>query len=129
MYDEREPWLARVREIAAAFPQVLEVESWGWPTFRAGKKIFAVYGASEQVPQAVVFKPDSAERPALVQDARFIVPPYFGTRGWLALDLNAAPVEWAELHELLDSSYRQVALRRMVCALDLPPASATAEQH
>ena len=117
-YDDDDPLLARVRQVAGGFPEFVEVESWGRPTFRAGKKIFALYGASEQYPHAVVFKPDDNERPALVQDARFIVPPYFGPSGWLALDLSAAPVDWAELRELLDSSYRQVALTRQLRALD-----------
>ena len=117
-YDDDDPLLARVRQVAGGFPEFVEVESWGRPTFRAGKKIFALYGASEQYPHAVVFKPDDNERPALVQDARVIVPPYFGPSGWLALDLSAAPVDWAELRELLDSSYRQVALTRQLRALD-----------
>lgn len=120
MYDPQDPLLARVREVAGTFPEFAEIESWGRPTFRAGKKIFALFGASEQHPRAVVFKPDDDERPALVQDARFVIPPYFGPSGWLALDLEAAPVDWSELRELLDSSYRQVALVRMLRALDGP---------
>jgi hypothetical protein len=46
------------------------------------------------------------------------VPPYFGAGGWLALDLAAPGVDWAEVDELLDSSYRQVALVRMLKVLD-----------
>ena len=120
MYDPQDPLLARVRAVAAPFPESVEIEAWGRPTFRAGKKIFAVYGASEQYPRAVIFKPDDDERPALAQDARFVVPPYDGPAGWLALDLEAGPVDWTELGELLESSYRQVALRRMLRVLDAP---------
>lgn len=118
MFDPDDPLLHRVRELAARFPESVEVESWGRPTFRAGKKIFAVFGASERHPQAVVFKPDDDERPALAQDSRFFTPPYFGPSGWLALDLAAGPVDWVELDELLDSSFRHVALRRQLVALD-----------
>lgn len=123
MYDEDDPLLARVRAVASGFPEFAEVESWGRPTFRAGRKIFAVYGASELHPRAVVFRPDDDERPALEQDARFVVPPYFGPAGWLALDLSAAPVDWAELRELLESSYRRVALVRQLRALDAGPGT------
>jgi hypothetical protein len=35
--------------------------------------------------------------------------PYFGPDGWLALDLEAGPVDWDEVRELADASYRQVA--------------------
>jgi predicted DNA-binding protein (MmcQ/YjbR family) len=66
----------------------------------------------------LIFKPEDEERPALVQDERFYSPPYFGPSGWLALDLDAAPVDWEEVGELLDGSYRRVALKRMLTALD-----------
>jgi predicted protein tyrosine phosphatase len=36
----------------------------------------------------------------------------------LALAFTAAPVEWAEVTELMEFSYRQVALKRMLEALD-----------
>ena len=57
---------------------------------------------------------------------RFVVPPYFGPSGWLALDLAAAPPDWQEVLELLESSYRQVALVRMRRALDAAPVTGPA---
>jgi hypothetical protein len=117
MYQDDDPLLAEVREVFLAFPEAVEVEAWGRPTFRAGKKIFGVYSGSDERP-AVIFKPDSDERASLVEDERFYSPPYFGPSGWLALDLRAAPVDWDEVRELADASYRQVALKRMLRALD-----------
>jgi predicted DNA-binding protein (MmcQ/YjbR family) len=90
----------------------------GRPTFRAGKKLFAVFSGGDEHPFGVIFKPELAERPALVEDPRFYVPPYFGPSGWLALDFTAAPVDWEEVTELMESSYRQVALQRMLRVLD-----------
>ena len=118
MYRDDDPYLGDLRSICLALPETAEVEAWGRPTFRAGKKIFAVFSGSSEDQYSVIFKPDAAERPALVGDARFYVPPYFGPGGWLALDLSAAPVDWAEVAELVEASYRQVALKRMVKALD-----------
>lgn len=118
IYDDDDPVLARLRAAALAFPEAVEVEAWGRPTFRAGKKIFAVYTARNDHTPAVVFKPDPDERLALLEDDRFFVPPYFGPSGWLALDLGAAPVDWDEVAELLDASYRRVAIARMLRALD-----------
>jgi hypothetical protein len=47
------------------------------------------------------------------------VPAYFGPGGWLALDFAARQrVDWDEVAELIDSSYRQVALKRMLKALE-----------
>ncbi len=117
MYDEDDPFLAPLRGLCLRFPETVEVEAWGRPTFRAGKKIFAVYGASDDHAHSVVFKPESDDREALLQDRRFFVPPYFGPSGWLALDLMVDRVDWAEVSELMDASYRQVALKRMLKVL------------
>jgi predicted DNA-binding protein (MmcQ/YjbR family) len=118
MYEDDDPYLAEVREVCLRFPEASEVEAWGRPTFRAGKKIFAVFTGSREDGFSLIFKPDADERPALLADRRFSVPPYFGPGGWLALELDAAPVDWDEVAELVDGSYRQVALKRMLAALD-----------
>jgi predicted DNA-binding protein (MmcQ/YjbR family) len=118
MYHDDDPYLNELRAVCLAFPESAEVEAWGRPTFRAGKKMFAVFDGNDDHAYAVIFKPEPDERRALIDDARFYVPAYFGPGGWLALDFSAAPVDWDEVAELMDSSYRQVALKRMLKALD-----------
>jgi predicted DNA-binding protein (MmcQ/YjbR family) len=118
MYEDDDPYLTELREVLLAFPEAVEVEAWGRPTFRAGKKIFAVFSGTDERPWGLIFKPDGDERVSLLQDERFYSPPYFGPGGWLTLDLEAAPVDWTEVRELADASYRQVALKRMLKALD-----------
>jgi predicted DNA-binding protein (MmcQ/YjbR family) len=110
--------LERLRRVCFRFPEVVEVEAWGRATFRAGKRIFAVAGASMDRPYSVVFKPDPEERRALIEDPRFFVPPYFGPAGWLGIDFDADDTDWVELAELIETSYRQVALKRQLAALD-----------
>jgi predicted DNA-binding protein (MmcQ/YjbR family) len=119
MYSDDDPYLTELRDVCLAFPEACEVEAWGRPTFRAGKKIFAVFSGDDDHPYGVIFKPEPDEYPALVDDPRMYVPPYFGPGGWLALDFTAAEkVDWGEITELMDGSYRQVALKRMLKALD-----------
>jgi predicted DNA-binding protein (MmcQ/YjbR family) len=118
MYSDDDPFLSELRKVCLDLPESVEVEAWGRPTFRAGKKLFAVFSGGDEHPYGVIFKPEPVERPALVEDPRFYVPPYFGPSGWLALDFTAAPVDWEEVAELIESSYRQVALQRMLKALD-----------
>ena len=118
MYSDDDPFLGELREVCLAFPESAEVEAWGRPTFRAGKKLFAIFEIDDQHPYAVVFKPEPPERPALLGDGRFYRPPYWGASGWVGLDFTAAPVDWQEVAELMESSYRQVALKRMLRALD-----------
>jgi predicted DNA-binding protein (MmcQ/YjbR family) len=117
IYSDDDPFLTELREVCLAFPESVEVEAWGRPTFRAGKKLFAVFDSGDKHPYAVVFKPEPEERPALLGDSRFYVPAYFGPSGWVALDFTAAPVEWGEVAELMEASYCQVALKRMRKAL------------
>jgi len=118
MYSDDDPYLDLIRRVCLAFPEACEVEAWGRPTFRAGKKIFATFSGDDQHDYALIVKPEPGERDALLGDARFYSPPYFGPSGWVALDLDAAPIDDEEIRELTESSYRQVALKRMLTALD-----------
>lgn len=118
VFDEPDAALDRLRALCLGFPEAVEVLAWGRPTFRAGKRIFITAGASMDRPRSIVFKPDPEERRALIQDSRFFVPPYFGPAGWLAIDFGAPGTDWVELAELVETSYRQVALKRQLVQLD-----------
>jgi predicted DNA-binding protein (MmcQ/YjbR family) len=116
LFDPDDAMVARLRELCLRYPESAEVEAWGRPTFRAGKKLFAIAGASMHRPQSVVFKPATDEHPALSGLDDVFVPPYFGPAGWLAIDLGPR-TDWAFVAELLDTSYREVALKRHLAAL------------
>lgn len=116
--------LERVRVIALTFPDAQEKLSHGSPTWYT-TKVFATWGAhvkgdhaSDRLRRALVFLPDANEREALLQDSRFHVPAYYGPAGWLALDLTDGVVDWDEVAELLDASYRNTAGTRRVRLLD-----------
>ena len=112
------PLAQRVRAICMAYPEVAEVPAHGRCTFRAGKRQFAIVGAVHDDVGAVEFIPDEAERPALLEREDIFVPPYEGAYGWLAIRVEADSGDWALLEELLDTSYRMVALKRQLRALD-----------
>jgi len=115
--DPQHPLVERIRSIAMAYPEAVEAETWGRPTFRAGKKIFLLVGSMDQ-PFSIVFKPDPDEARALAGDNRFWSPPYWGASGWLAILVDTLKTDWKELQELIDTSYRQVALKRQLAQLD-----------
>lgn len=124
MFGDDDPGLADLRRIALAFPGVTEKISHGRPTFCV-PKMFAVYGGSSKTsgemvrfPYSVLLKVDQSERLALEQDPRFFSPMYLGPFGWLGLDFEAAPVDWDEVRELLDASYRLTAAKRLIKQLD-----------
>ncbi|BBY56894.1 MmcQ/YjbR family DNA-binding protein [Mycolicibacterium sarraceniae] len=113
MFDDADPILARLRTIALGFPEAVEKISHGRPTFSA-PKMFAIYGGSRKNPDgphtpydhALLVKVDDSEREALQDDPRFFYPAYLGPYGWLGLDFDAAKVDWAEVKELADASFR-----------------------
>lgn len=125
MFSDDDPGLAGLRRICLALPGAEEKVSHGRPTFRAGR-IFAVYGGSEklapgehrQVPSALIFTPDAVDLPAIDADERFFVPAYYGPYGGRAIDLAAPDVDWTEIVELVDASYRRVASKRLLRELD-----------
>jgi hypothetical protein len=49
----------------------------------------------------------------LTADPRFRIPPYFGHRGWIALDVSGH-CERSEIASLALESYRHFALKRML---------------
>jgi len=69
-------------------------------------------------PFTFVFKPAPGERLAYLEDPKFYSPPYWGPGGWLALGIDAPDTDWSLVAEIIDTSYRQVALVRQITALD-----------
>ena len=123
MFDDNDPALERVRQLAAELPNTSEKVSHGRPAFFT-KKVFAYYGGSLKVggtwiehPHSVVVRPDESDRRALLDDERTFVPAYLGPSGWIGLDLDD-DTDWSEVAELLDASFRLTAPARDVAELD-----------
>ncbi|RWZ68166.1 MmcQ/YjbR family DNA-binding protein [Labedella populi] len=122
LFEEGDPIVERVRGLCAPYPESAEVMAWGRPTFRAGKKIFVTLGSSMNRPHSIVVKPEIEERRALIELPRVFIPPYFGPGGWIGMDVDrSAETDWALVAELIDASYRRVALKRQIAALDAHP--------
>lgn len=127
MFRDDDPVLAEVRGIALSFPEAFEKISYGRPAFFVSK-MFVMYGGSAKpetkgdhihYPQSLMVKVDESDRRALEQDARFFYPAYLGPAGWLGLDFSATEkVDWSEVRELIDASYRMVAPKKLIKRLD-----------
>src|ERR1700759_3718612 len=124
MFSDDDFGLRELREIALGFPGAFEKVSWGRPVFCA-PKIFVMYGGNEKqddamvaFPYSMLVKVDEPDREALRQDRRFYFPAYMGPSGWLGLDLTAKKVDWEEVGELVDASYRLVAPKKLIKQLD-----------
>ncbi|HYO04644.1 MAG TPA: MmcQ/YjbR family DNA-binding protein [Mycobacterium sp.] len=124
MFSDDDPGLAELRAIALSYPGAYEKVSHGRPAFFVSK-MFAMYGGSSKesgemvaVQHCVLVKVDASDLVALEQDGRFFRPAYLGPSGWLGLDFTSADVDWDEVRELVDASFRLVAPARMVKELD-----------
>lgn len=109
--------LDRVRALCAKLPEFREVEAWEHPTFRAGKKMFAAIGVNEDDVPELGLKVGFDRQEELLKDERFIPTPYAAHQGWVTLRLKGK-IDWKEVEALLQEAYRQVALKRMLAALD-----------
>lgn len=127
MFDAADPHLERVRALCLALPGAAEKVAHGRPNFFT-RKVFAIFGGSLKgehfspvARRALLFLPDASERDALMQDERCFVPAYVGPAGWLGLtfhDVEVGDVDWDEVAELVDMSYRNTAPARLVRELD-----------
>ena len=119
--------LTKLRTLCLAIPEAHEVEAWGAPTFRVKNKLFAMYAAPNNHHgdgrESVWVKAAAGNQELMVRAApkKFFVPAYVGPSGWIGVYLDGAP-DWGELDELLRDGHRLVAPKKLLAALNAPPA-------
>jgi predicted DNA-binding protein (MmcQ/YjbR family) len=99
-----------------ALPETDEGTQFGSPVWRVGKKGFCVlydYGKG----LTVQFWVGIERQGPLEMDPRFSIPPYLGTKGWIAFDASKS-INERELREFIVESYRHFATRRALGKLD-----------
>src|SRR5215469_4016342 len=79
--------LKQLRALCLALPEATEVEAWGHPTFRAGKKMFAAFGEDAGT-LAVGLKVGFDRQDELLEDDRFFPTPYAARQGWVSLRID-----------------------------------------
>ena len=104
----------RLRGLCLSFPETSEVASWGHPNFRAGKRTFVTFERVHGRP-SIAFRLDTMDVDVLLGRKHFFVTPY-GRGQWVSLWADA--LNWRLVDRLVRRSYRLVALKRMVSALD-----------
>lgn len=119
--------LARLRKICLALPESSERLSHGEPTFFVGAKqgrggkVFVMFANDHHGDGIVgIWCPAAPGAQELLIEAnprRFFRPPYVGPSGWIGVRLDGG-VDWDEVAELAEESYRLVAPKRALLALD-----------
>ncbi len=110
-----EQTLKKLRSLCLSLPETSETSSWGHPNFKAGKKTFVAF---ERVKQraSIAFRLDAADVDRLLGRKEFFVTPY-GRGLWVSLWADGR-IDWRAVNDLVARSYRVVALKRMLKALE-----------
>ena len=107
--------LGELRTLCLALPETAERGSFGHPNFLAGKKTFVTFEQFKGRP-SIAFRLDRADIERLSGNPLFFATPY-GRGQWLSLWIDSA-FDWNIVKELVERSYRLVALKRMLVALE-----------
>jgi hypothetical protein len=104
-----------LKRLALALPEAVEQETWGTPTFRVRKKIFAMLAEGQR--EAWVKSTHDEQRALTQMDPKtFFVPPYVGPSGWIGVRFRT--VDRDEMRELLTEAWRLTAPKRLVASFD-----------
>jgi len=107
--------LQRVRKLCLSLPESSEASSWGHPNFRAGKRTFATFEWIKGRP-SIALRLSPTDVDLLLGRKGFFVTPY-GQGQWVSCWADTS-LDWDLVERLLHQSYRVVALKRMVAALE-----------
>jgi hypothetical protein len=108
--------LAILRRVCLELPETSEGSQFGHPVWKVGTRAFAI-ARYEDTTLTACFWVGAAQQSLLTSDPRFRIPPYFGHRGWMALDVSEHS-DRSEIASLALQSYRHFALKRMLRALE-----------
>jgi hypothetical protein len=115
--------LNRLTDICLALPGTTREDKASHAAFLVGKKTFAYYLNNHHgdVIISVSCKVLPGENQFLVESGpnRFYLPAYIGSRGWIALRMDLATLNWNEVKELIRGSYIQMAPKRLVSLLKI----------
>lgn len=104
-----------LRALCQTLPESEEYVMHGHPSFRVGKKPFVICGDGDEPSLSVNL--GLFDQPLYLEDPRFSRTHYIGQHGWITLNLQDLHGD-AELRHLVVGSYKRIAPKRALKALD-----------
>lgn len=109
--------LARLMKICLALPEAIQESAARHATFLVRKSVFAYYLNDHHgdgiVSVCCKVLPGDNEALVAAHPAKFYMPAYIGPRGWVALRLDVSGLDWNEVAELVVTSYKLIAPKRL----------------
>ena len=108
----------RLAKICLALPSTMREAMHAHAAFKVGKKTFAYYMNDHHgdgiVSVCCKVLPGDNARLIESNPRKIYMPAYIGPRGWVALRLDRATVDWSEVEGLVRGSYELMAPKRML---------------
>ncbi len=110
--------LDHLRTICLALPEATEQGGVGDPSFKVRDKIFAMrHGVNDRMSMWCKAQPGAQDVLVGSDPGQFFVPPYVGRYGWIGIWLDGG-IDWDEVADLVEESYRMTAPKRLCSLLD-----------
>jgi predicted DNA-binding protein (MmcQ/YjbR family) len=114
--------LEKLSKICLALPEATREDTGDHSNFKVRKKPFVYFLNNHHGDRIVsvcckATMGENVDR-ASREPARFYLPAYIGPRGWFGLRLDGPAVDWAEVKNLVELSYRLAAPKTLIKALD-----------
>jgi predicted DNA-binding protein (MmcQ/YjbR family) len=114
--------LQTLSKICLSLPEAIRKDSGDFADFRVRKKPFVYFLNNHHGDQiiSVCCRAEMGENVdrASREPQRFYLPAYIGPRGWFGLRLDGPAVDWSEVRNLVELSYRLAAPKTLVKTLD-----------
>ena len=120
--NKNEEKLARVSDLCLALPSAERALGGSHATFRVRGKVFA-YFLDDHHGDGIVSICVKSELGENVDRARrdperYYLPDYIGPRGWFGVRLDRGRVDWREVANVVERSYRLTAPKTLLAKLD-----------
>ena len=110
--------LERVSQICMSYPEAARKDMHGHADFRVRGKVFVYFLNNHHgddiisvcCKSALGENIDRASR----EPQRFYLPAYIGPRGWFGLRLDGGAIDWSEVQNLVELSYRLAAPKSLL---------------
>jgi predicted DNA-binding protein (MmcQ/YjbR family) len=119
--------LRRLSRLCLALPEARRANRGAHADFHVRSMVFAYY-LSDHHGDGVISVCCKSQLGEHIERARrepqrFYLPAYLGARGWFGMRLDRGAIDWKEVGEIIEQSYRLVAPKTLLRRLDAPASA------